>query len=201
MQEFSAFADVALESLTTRDESLATGTLVDDGGLNGFSEVVIARRATRVDEADTTHVAIRHLVTGEVDRVIGAQVGVHTLVDLTVGGFRLLDGQVATVVVRKLLLDDVGTDGDAEVVGLAGEVSRHVVVFVFLEGVIAGVAPENGGHALFVRHLEGLGDFDDLAVGFGGAEVNRRTDSCAAHVGRLLDRAVHHLVADVRVGE
>ncbi len=123
VQEFSAFIDVALESLTTRDESLATGALVDDGGLNGFCEVVVARRTTRVDEADTTHVAIRHLVAGEVDGVIGAQVGVHALVDLTVGRFGLLDSEVATVVLRKLLLDDVGTDGDAEVVGLAGKVS------------------------------------------------------------------------------
>ena len=201
MQEFSAFTDVALESFATRDESLATRALVDDGGLNGFSEVVIARRATRVDEADTTHVAIRHLVAGEVDRVIRAQVRVHTLVDLTVGRFGLLNSEVATVVFRKLLLNDVGTDGDAEVVGLAGKVSRHVVVFVFLEGVIAGVAPEDGGHTLFVRHLEGLRHFDDLAVGFGGAEVNGRTDSSAAHVGGLLDGTVHHLVADVGVGE
>ena len=123
VQEFSAFIDVALESLTTRDESLATGALVDDGGLNGFSEVVIARRATRVDEADATHVAIRHLVAGEVDGVIGRQLGVHALVDLTVGRFGLLNSEVATVVLRKLLLDDVRTDGDAEVVGLAGKVS------------------------------------------------------------------------------
>ena len=49
--------------------------------------------------------------------------------------------------------------------------------------------------------LEGVGDFDDLAIGFGGAEVDRRPDGRAAHVGGLLDRAVHDLVADVRVGE
>ena len=84
---------------------------------------------------------------------------------------------------------------------MAGEVSGHVVVLVLLEGVVAGVAPEDGGHAEFVSLLEGVGDFDDLAVGLGGAEVDRRTDGGAAHVGGLLQGAVHHLVTDVGVGE
>jgi hypothetical protein len=42
---------------------------------------------------------------------------------------------VAAVVGRQLLLDDVGLDGDAEVVGLTGEVGGRVVVdAVDLEG-------------------------------------------------------------------
>ena len=201
MQEFCTFADVALESFTTRDEALATGALVDDGSFNRFSEVVITGRTTGVDETDAAHVAISDLVAGEVDRVIGAQVCIHALIDFTVGRFGLLDSQVATVVFRKLLLDDVGTDGDAEVISLASKVSRYVVIFVFLKGVIASVAPENRGHTLFVSHLEGLRYFDDLAVGFRGTEIDSRTDSSAAHVSGLLDGAVHHLVTDVRVGE
>ena len=68
----------------------------------------------------------------------------------------MLDSEVATVVFRKLLLDDVGTDRNAEVIGLARKVSRYVIIFVFLKGAIAGVAPENRGHTLFVSHLEGL---------------------------------------------
>jgi len=44
------------------------------------------------------------------------------------------DGVVAAVVLGLLLLDDVGLDGHADVVGLAGEVSRDVVVdAVFLK--------------------------------------------------------------------
>ena len=166
MQEFSTFFDIALEGFTTRDETLATCAFVDDGSFNGFSEVVVTRRTTRVDETDAAHVAISDLVASEVDRVIGAQVSVHALVDLTVGRFGLLDSEVATVVFRKLLLDDISTDSDAEVISLAGKVSRYVIVFVFLEGVITCVAPENRGHTLFVSHLEGLRYFDDLAVGF-----------------------------------
>ena len=140
VQEFCTFFDVALESFTTRDETLATCALIDDRSFNRFSEVVITGRTTGVDETNATHVAISDLVAGEIDWVIGAQVGVHALVDFTVGRFGLLDSEVATVIFRKLLLDDIGTDRDAEVISLASKVSRHVVVFVFLEGVIAGVA-------------------------------------------------------------
>ena len=202
VQELSAFGDRALERLATGDEALATGALVDDSRLDGFGEVIVAGRTAGVDQADATHVAIGDLVTGEVDRVIGRKVGVHALVDLAVRRFRGLDGEVPAVVLGKLLLDDVGADGDAEVVGLAGKVGGYVVIFVFrLKGVIAGVAPEDRRHAHFVGGLEGVGDFDDLAIGFGGAEVDRRADGRAAHVGGLLDRAVHDLVADVGVGE
>ncbi len=202
VQELRAFFDWTLEGLTTRDESLATGALVDDGGLDGFGEVVVARGAAGVDQADAAHVAIGDLVAGEVDRMVGGEVGIHALVDLTVRGLGGLDGEVAAVIFRKLLLDDVSADRDAEVVGLAGKVGGHVEVLLLrLEGVVAGVAPEDGGHAELVGLLEGVGDFDDLAVGLGGAEVDGRTDGGTAHVGGLLQGAVHHLVTDGGVGE
>src|SRR5216683_737252 len=50
----------------------------------------------------------------------------------------------------KQLLDNVGLDGDAEVIGLAGEVGGDVIVLIFLEGVVAEIAPENRGHAEIV---------------------------------------------------
>jgi len=56
--------------------------------------------------------------------VVGDQVAVDE-------GRRLAEarqGVVATVVGRQLLLDDVGLDGDTQVVGLTGEVGRRVVV-------------------------------------------------------------------------
>ena len=201
VQEFGTFFDGALESLTARDEPVATGPLVDDRSLHRFGEVVIARGTARIDQADAAHVAISHLVAGEVDGVVRSEVGVHTLVDLAVRRLGLLNGEVATIVLGQLLLDDVGTDRDAEVVGLASEVSGYVVVLILLESVIAGIAPEDGGHAEFVSLLEGGGDFDDLAIRFGRAKVDGRTDRGAAHVGGLLERAVHHLVTDVWVGE
>jgi hypothetical protein len=56
--------------------------------------------------------------------------------------------RVTVIVGGQLLFDDVGQDGNAEVVGLAGEVRGTVEVgLVGLEGAVAEVAPEDGGKA------------------------------------------------------
>ena len=82
-------------------------------------------------------------------------VGGQLVIDLGVG-LAELDGVVATVVLCLLLLDDVRLDGHAEVVGLAGEVGRHVVVGVIgLERRVPQVAPQHGEHAETVRLSEG----------------------------------------------
>ena len=77
----------------------------------------------RVDEADAAGVAVDDLPAGEVDGVVGGELVVDERV-----GLAELEGVVAAVVLGLLLLDDVGLDGDAEVVGLAGEVGGEVVV-------------------------------------------------------------------------
>lgn len=68
----------------------------------------------------------------------------------------------------EFLFDDVGLDGDAEVVGLCGEVGGGVVVLaaflLHVEGVVADVAPEDGDEAEGVGFFEGLGDFVDLSA-------------------------------------
>ena len=53
--------------------------------------------------------------------------------------------EAGLVGLRQLLLDDVGLDGDADVVRLASEVCGHVVVHtVLLERAVARVAPQHG---------------------------------------------------------
>ena len=90
--------------------------------------------------------------------MVGGQVAVHQR-----AGASEADGRVAAVVLGQLLLDDVGGDGDAEVVGLAGEVGGTVVVRpVGLEGVAAQVAPQHAEHAAAVRLLERRADLCDL---------------------------------------
>ena len=117
-------------------------------------------------------------------------------------GFSLEEMRLeAAVVDRQLLLDDVRLDGDAQVVGLAGQVGRHVVVLVLLEGVVAGVAPQDGGQADLVGGVEHLADLDDLPAGLGRAEVDGGADGRRAHVERLLHVAEHDLVELVRVGQ
>src|SRR5207244_699628 len=69
-----------LEGLAARDQAHAAGPLVDDGGADGLGEVALTRAgATGVDEADAAHVAVRDLPAGEVDGMVGGQVGVDEL--------------------------------------------------------------------------------------------------------------------------
>ena len=89
--------------------------------------------------------------------------------------------------VGQLLLDDVGLDRHAEVVGLAGQVGRVVVVdAVGLERVVAQVAPQHGEHAELVGLRERRRDLLDLPGRLVGAEVDRRADAGGAQVVRLL---------------
>ena len=101
---------------------------------------------------------------------------------------------IAAVVLRKLLLDDVGLDGHAEVIGLTGEVGRDVIVLVLLERGIAQVAPQHRRQPLIVRHGECLADLDDLAPALLRPEVDRGADRRRAHVHRLLHRPEQDLV-------
>ena len=122
-------------------------------------------------------------------------VGGELVVDQFVGLAESGQGVVAAVGLGQLLLDDVGLDGDADVVGLAGEVGgRMVVDAVDLEPGIAEVAPQHGEHAEFVCAGKGLAHFLDLARGLVGAEVDGGTDTGGTQVVRLVDRAEHDLV-------
>jgi len=107
-------------------------------------------------------------------------------------------GEVATVVGGQLLLDDVCAEGDAEVVGLSGEVGRGMVVdAVHLEACVAGVAPQDGGHAELVGDLEGFCNFFQLAVAFCAAPVYGGSDGDGAHVPGGFNGAEHSLVIAV----
>src|SRR5919205_245130 len=126
------------------DEAHAAAALVDDGGADGVGQVARALRlAARVDEAAAAHEAVGHLVADEVDGVVARQVCVNLRVGLAVGAFDV-ERVVAAVALGQLLLDDVGLDGDAEVVGLPSQVRGRVhVAFLRLELRVAEVAPEN----------------------------------------------------------
>ena len=70
VEDLYTFCHRALEGFASRDETLSTGAFVDHGSGCRFSEVVIAGGAAAVDESDATHVAVRHLIASEVDRVV-----------------------------------------------------------------------------------------------------------------------------------
>src|SRR5687768_9292939 len=62
VEELDALLEWTLERLASCDESHAARALVDDGGRDGVAQIVVARRATAVDETDAAHVAVRDLV-------------------------------------------------------------------------------------------------------------------------------------------
>ena len=198
VEEGDAVGHGALEGFAAADEAEAAGTLVDDGGADGFGQVAGTGGGTAgVDEADAAHVAVGHLPAGEVDGMVGGQLVVDQRV-----GLAEPQGGVAAVVLGELLLDDVGLDGHPEVVGLAGEVGGGVIVgAVHLEIGVPQVAPQHGEHAALVGPVEGLGHLLDLAGGLLGAEVDGGPHSSRAQVVGLLDRSEHHLVELVGIGE
>src|ERR1039458_6128634 len=79
--------------------------------------------ATRVDQADPARVAVRDAPPREVDVLWRGERVVDQRVRLAEA-----DRRIPPVVLRLLLLDQVRLDRDAEVVCLAGEVRREVVV-------------------------------------------------------------------------
>jgi len=70
------------------------------------------RPPAAVDETSPPHEAIGYLVAAKVDGVIAGKVRVNALVEkLAVTGVAHVKGLIAAIVLRKLLLDDVGLDG------------------------------------------------------------------------------------------
>jgi hypothetical protein len=75
-----------------------------------------------------------------------------------------------------------------------------VIVLVFLESVVAEIAPEYGGHAEFVSLGKGLADLHNLSSALIGAEIDRRAHGGCAHVIGFLHRAEQDLVGSIREG-
>ena len=84
--------------------------------------------AAAVDQAGAAHVTVRHLVAAEIDRMIAGQFGVNALVQFAVARAAGVQRFEAAVVLRQLLLDDVGLDGHAQMIRLAGEIGGDVII-------------------------------------------------------------------------
>lgn len=83
VEKLNAFFHRTLECLATGDEAATTGTLVDHRGADCLREIILAGSATGVDETDPPHVAVGNLPTTEVDRMIGGQFLVHSVIELS----------------------------------------------------------------------------------------------------------------------
>ena len=117
-------------------------------------------------------------------------------------GFAVFGRQVTAVVGGQFLFDDIGAEGDAEMVGLAGEVRGGMVVdAIYFKAGIAGVTPEDGRHAQFVCDLEGLGNLFQLAVAFCAAPVYGGAYGDGSHVPGGFNAAEKGLVVAVGKAE
>ena len=137
--------------------------------------------------------------------MIGREIGVHALVEFAVARVARIQRLEAAIQLGQLLLDDVGLDRYAQVIGLAGEVGGHMEVLLRcsaadLKRVVSDVAPQHRRHAQFVRLIECARDFDDLPRGVVAAEVNGRANRAGAEIPRIAHRAEHDLVELVRIG-
>jgi hypothetical protein len=188
----------ALEGFSSADEAHSAGAFVDDGGADGVGEIVLAAGAAAVDQRTAAHVAIGDLIAAKLDGMIaGREIGVDFF-----AGLAELQRVVTAVILCELLLDDVGLDGDAEMIGLAGEIGGEVeILFGGGESRVAKIAPEDGDQPQLVCGGEHPGNFLNLPIGFGGAEINGRADGDGAHIERLLHVAEDDLIEFVRIGE
>src|SRR5208283_3018912 len=144
---------------------------------------------------------IRHLVAREINWMIAAEFGVNALVKLSIAGIPDVQGFIASVIFGQLLLNDVGLDGNAEMIGLAGEIGRDVIVLILLKGGIAEIAPQNSGHAEFVSLGESVADLNDLAIALLRAEINGCANGSGAHVIGFLNSSEQDLVELVWISE
>jgi hypothetical protein len=106
-----------------------------------------------------------------------------------------VDGVVPAVVLRHLLLDDVGLDRHAEVIGLAGQIGGDVIVLLLrLERGIAQIAPEDREHPELMCLLEHPAHFLDLPLRFLRPEVDGSANGHGPHVERLFHAGEANLI-------
>src|SRR6516164_2103536 len=105
----------------------------------------LAPDAATVNQPRPSHKAVGHLGAAEIDRVVAREIRVNALVELAVTRIAHVERFIAAVIFRKLLLDDVGFDRDAQMNCLSRQIRRYVIILVFFESAIAQIAPQNGG--------------------------------------------------------
>src|ERR1700752_1191700 len=179
VQQFHAFAHWTLEGLATGDQTRAAAAFVYNGGTNCFGEVTRALRlATGINQPKATHVTVGHLIPDEVDWVFTRKLFINQLARLTVRATQsLLNRFVTTVSLGKLLFNDISLNSHTKMVCLAGEIGGSVhIAFRSFELRVAQIAPEDAGHAKFVRLREGFTDFSYLSRRFVRTKIY-----CGAH--------------------
>ena len=113
MQEPGSFIHRPLKCFAAGDKPGASSPLIDDGCGDCLCKVVGSGGSATVNETCSAHIAVGHLITAKINRVITGELTVDPFVKLAVAGCTCVEGLEASIVLRKLLLDDVGLDRDA----------------------------------------------------------------------------------------
>ena len=127
--------------------------------------------------------------------MVRSQLGIHSFIRLSE-----MNRFETTIVSRQFLFYDIGLDGNSQTVGLSGKVSSRMIVYtVFLELVVTQIAPQDGGHTQFMRIIESLSDFHQLAATLFGTEIDSSTYSHCPHFPSLLDGAKQNLIVSIGI--
>ena len=117
-----------MKCLAPHDESAAAGALVDHSSLYSRFEIGISLGATTgIDEADLTHITICHLEPAQVDGMICSKAVVHVF-----RMFTKVDIAEPEVGFRQFLFDDIGFNGDANMICLPGKIGGRVIILSVL---------------------------------------------------------------------
>jgi len=185
MEEFDALFHGLLKCLATCYQAHSSGPLVNHRRLDHLGQIVLAGGASGIDQSDPSHVVVHHLIPRQVNRMFPIELRVHLLVELAKTSL-LVQGLIAAISHGRLLLNNIGLNRRAEVVGLSRHVGAQVVIHApDFEGLVPQIAPENRHHPRLVRPMKDLADFLDLPAALSRAEVHRRSDRHGAHIKSL----------------
>ena len=82
-----------------------------------------------------------------------------------------------------------------KVIGLGGGIGGIVIILaVFLEGRVAQIAPQNGGHTQLVSVGKSFAHFNNLTAGFRRTKIDGCANGHCTHVPGLLDIAKDILI-------
>src|SRR5436853_7469349 len=70
VEDFNAFVHRFLKGLAPADQAHAAGALVDHRRAYRLLQIVLARLAATVDQPGTAHIAVRHLIARQINRMI-----------------------------------------------------------------------------------------------------------------------------------
>ena len=107
VDQLHAVAHRFFKRFTTENQPHPARTLIDDRRTYGIRQVSFtARRATGVNQSGASHIAVRQLITDQIDRILRGQLAIDAIVSVT-----KVHRLIAAVIFRHFLLHDISANG------------------------------------------------------------------------------------------